>query len=265
MSPLDDARAQVGASTLGVSLQAIVELGRGGAETDSEELNALLLDRSPALVRALVLNAVFEVFAPLRLRHAGAVDLVREHLLFDEGGDLRRELYIRACRTGEVDTEGGGRELHRGCLHSTRGLSEARPDGSHDGIEEAQRERGRGLLHVQRVDEAQEPDGLELPARRDGGSASVPAGTAKASAWRQSPATNSRLAGVGRMASFMKAWSSLRELAGWAKTWAARSSVRMRDQAESVSRTVKTLTACAAAWSAALREMEHRGRKAITA
>jgi hypothetical protein len=169
MSPLGGEHARVVASTCGVSLQVITELSCEGTEANSEELNALFLDRLPALARAMILNAVLEVFAALPLRRTEVVDLMGEHPLLDEGGNLRRELCIRASRTGKVNAEDGGRQLHRGSPRSTRCLSEARPDESHDGAEKAQREQSHGLLHVQRVDEAQELNRLELLARRDSG------------------------------------------------------------------------------------------------
>ena len=84
-------------------------------------------------------------------------------------------------------------------------------------------------------------------------------------ALRQSPATKSRLAGVGMAASLIASCNSSIELAILAKIWAAFSSVRIRDQPASVSRTVKALTALAAARSAAVRETLQRGRKALTA
>ena len=92
-----------------------------------------------------------------------------------------------------------------------------------------------------------------------------PPGRVKASALRQSPATRSRLAGVGMLASFRKSCNSLTELAVLVKTWAELSSVRIRDQQASVSLTVRALTALAAARSAGMREILQRGRKALTA
>ena len=102
-------------------------------------------------------------------------------------------------------------------------------------------------------------------ARAAAAAAPPPPGRAKASAWRQSPATRSRLAGVGILASFKKLCNSSIELDVSANTWAALSSVRTRDQQASVSLTVRALTALAAVRSAAMREILQRGRKALTA
>ena len=102
-------------------------------------------------------------------------------------------------------------------------------------------------------------------ARAATAAAPPPAGSAKASALRQSPATKSRLAGVGILASFKKSCNSSIELAVLVKTWAEVSSVRIRDQQASVNLTVRALTALAAARSAGMREILQRGRKALTA
>ena len=112
MPLLEGAHARVGVLACGVSSQAIVGLGRGGAEADSEELNVFSLDGSPAPARALVLRAALEVFAAFILRRAGVADLVGAHSFLDEGGDLHRELRIRASRAGEVSAEDGGQQLH---------------------------------------------------------------------------------------------------------------------------------------------------------
>ena len=102
-------------------------------------------------------------------------------------------------------------------------------------------------------------------ARAAMAAALAPPGRANASALRQSPATKSRLAGVGMLASFMRLCNSSTESAVLENTCAELSSVRMRDQPASVSLTVSTSTASAAARSAAMREILQRGKKALTA
>ena len=96
-------------------------------------------------------------------------------------------------------------------------------------------------------------------ARAAPAAAPPPPGRAKASAWRQSPATRSRLAGVGILASCKKLCNSSIELDVSANTWAALSSVRTRDQQASVILTVRALTALAAVRSAAMREIFRSG------
>ena len=102
-------------------------------------------------------------------------------------------------------------------------------------------------------------------ARAAMAAALAPPGRAKASALRQSPATKSRLAGVGMLASFKRLCNSSTESAVLENTCAELSSVRMRDQPASVSLTVSMSTASAAARSAAMREILQRGKKALTA
>ena len=51
-------------------------------------MNALFLDGELALVRALVLDAVFELLAQLRLGYAETAQLKRELLGFEERRDL---------------------------------------------------------------------------------------------------------------------------------------------------------------------------------
>ena len=99
---LEGARTQVGSSACGVGLQVVAGKGRGGAEADSEGLDAPPLDRSPVPARAQVHGATLEVFAALSLRLAKAAGLVKEHSSFDEGSDLRCELRFHANCTGEV-------------------------------------------------------------------------------------------------------------------------------------------------------------------
>ena len=61
-------------------------------------MKALFLDGELALVRALVLDAVFKFLAQLGLGDAEAAKLLRELLRLEERGDLHGQEAIRWCR-----------------------------------------------------------------------------------------------------------------------------------------------------------------------
>ena len=67
-------------------------MGRAGrGAPGGEEMNALLLDGALALIRAFVLDTVFELLAQLIFVDAEAAKLEREKLGLEEGGDLHRK------------------------------------------------------------------------------------------------------------------------------------------------------------------------------
>ena len=134
-----------------------------------EEMNAFFLDGELALVRALVLDAVFELLAQLCLGNTAAAQLEWELLGFEERRDLHSQKTICWGCGGEVDAQRGGRELYRRSLGSARGLREARPQRADDGAEQPQRERGSGLLDGRYGEEGQEANGGEQRACGDGG------------------------------------------------------------------------------------------------